>query len=179
VLRNIVTYLLLVMMLAVAVWLAGRLIGVRQHRWTGTGNPALDAEFDFDRALAQHRRRQRLASMVAHGHRLDLPSLYDAGPVDGLRRRDVGEHMIPLERIVGSVDGVAHRFDRDFRPTDTRVRARLEGILTAMRLGRTLPPIEVYRLHDDYYVYDGHHRVAAARALGESHIAGRVIVIDP
>src|ERR687886_2350641 len=35
-----------------------------------------------------------------------------------------------------------------------------------MRAGQALPPIEVYALGEEYYVVDGHHRVAAARALG-------------
>jgi hypothetical protein len=33
--------------------------------------------------------------------------------------------------------------------------------------GRLLPPIELYRLGDRYYVLDGHHRVAAALDLGQ------------
>jgi ParB-like chromosome segregation protein Spo0J len=47
----------------------------------------------------------------------------------------------------------------------------------ALREGRELPPIEVYRLHGHYYVSDGHHRVAAARALGEESIAAYVTEI--
>jgi ParB-like chromosome segregation protein Spo0J len=47
----------------------------------------------------------------------------------------------------------------------------------ALREGSELPPIEVYRLHGRYYVADGHHRVAAARALGETSIAAYVTEI--
>ena len=45
------------------------------------------------------------------------------------------------------------------------------GVLVAMREGEPLPPIEVWAWHGEYYVLDGHHRVAAARALGSDYIA--------
>ena len=40
----------------------------------------------------------------------------------------------------------------------------------AMRAGQALPAIEVYALGEEYYVVDGHHRVAAARALGQLYL---------
>jgi ParB-like chromosome segregation protein Spo0J len=75
------------------------------------------------------------------------------------------------------VDGAAGKFDRDFLPTDERSRWRFEEIVVALREGETVPPIEVYRLRGRYYVADGHHRVAASRALGEKSIAAYVTEI--
>ena len=46
--------------------------------------------------------------------------------------------------------------------------------MVALRQGESLPPIEVYRLRGCYYVADGHHLVAVARALGEESIAAYV-----
>jgi hypothetical protein len=51
---------------------------------------------------------------------------------------------------------------------------------TAMASGpRPIRQPEVYRLHGHYYVSDGHHRVAAARALGERSMAAYVTEIVP
>jgi hypothetical protein len=68
-------------------------------------------------------------------------------------------------------------FDRQFRPTTARVRARWERIANAMRRGETLPPISVYRIGDVHFVRDGHHRVSVARALGRSEIEAYVVEV--
>jgi hypothetical protein len=46
-----------------------------------------------------------------------------------------------------------------------------------MRQGEPLPPIEVWAWRGKYYVLDGHHRVAAARALGIDYISANVIEV--
>jgi hypothetical protein len=43
-----------------------------------------------------------------------------------------------------------------------------------MRRGEPMPPIDVYRVGDAYFVKDGHHRVSVARALGRHDIDARV-----
>jgi hypothetical protein len=45
--------------------------------------------------------------------------------------------------------------------------------------GRALPPVELYRLGDGYYVLDGHHRVAAALAVGQLALDARVTEFAP
>ena len=90
---------------------------------------------------------------------------------------EVGEHVIPVASSVGSVDGASQLFDRSFRPVGERARARLGSILVATRQGEPLPPIEVYAWHGQYYVLDGHHQVAAARAVGSHFINAHVIEV--
>jgi hypothetical protein len=46
-----------------------------------------------------------------------------------------------------------------------------------MRRGETLPPVELYRIGEVYFVRDGHHRVSVARALGRREIDGDVIEV--
>jgi ParB-like chromosome segregation protein Spo0J len=46
-----------------------------------------------------------------------------------------------------------------------------------MREGEPLPPIEVYAWQGEYYVLDGHHRVAAAHAVGSDLINAHVIEV--
>jgi hypothetical protein len=46
-----------------------------------------------------------------------------------------------------------------------------------MRKGEPLPPIEVWAWRGEHYVLDGHHRVAAARALGSDYISAHVVEV--
>jgi hypothetical protein len=55
------------------------------------------------------------------------------------------------------------------------MRERWTRIYQAMVEGDELPPIDVYRVDDHYYVIDGHHRVSVARNLGRPSISARVI----
>ena len=176
--RQLIEYAALVGFLAIAVWLAGRLLRVPSARRPGpvvVGSPWLEAEDAFDHALGEHRRHLVSAALTGHRERLELPSLNDVAPIGQyLGQRSRGERTIPVERIVGSVDGGSQLFDRDFRPTDERARDRFQSVWVAMRTGEPLPSIEVYRWHGDYFVADGLHRVAAARAMGHQYIGAEV-----
>jgi len=79
--------------------------------------------------------------------------------------RELGLQVVELDTIVGTVDRKTG-FDRSFRPTSSRVRARWERVAAAMRRGEPLPPVSLYRVGEVHFVRDGHHRVSAARALG-------------
>jgi hypothetical protein len=43
--------------------------------------------------------------------------------------------------------------------------------------GDELPPIDVYKVGDEYYVIDGHHRVSVARSLDRATINARVVEV--
>ena len=140
-----------------------------------TGFPDSDARDDFSRA----RRRQVLGRLGARlrGQPGDVDVILPFDEVVAALGR-VGEsalglQMIDLETIVGTVDR-AGDFDRRFRPTSTRARARFEHIAAAERRGQSFPPIDVYRVGDAHFVRDGHHRVAVARARGRRSIEARV-----
>ena len=83
--------------------------------------------------------------------------------------RRLGLNVVPIDAIVGSVDR-GRDFDRRFRPTSGRARARWEQIATAMRRGDALPPVDLYKIGEIYFVRDGHHRVSVACALGHKEI---------
>ena len=82
--------------------------------------------------------------------------------------------VVPIEvrRVVGSVDEVKRAaLTPRFLPRWGGTQApRYRSVLAAMQAGQALPAIEVYALGEDYYVVDGHHRVAAARALGQLYL---------
>jgi len=82
--------------------------------------------------------------------------------------------VVPIEvrRVVGSVDEVKRAaLTPRFLPRWGGTHApRYRSVLAAMQAGHALPAIEVYALGEEYYVVDGHHRVAAARALGQLYL---------
>jgi hypothetical protein len=145
-----------------------------------TGFPGADAQDDFQRA----RRRQvmsQLARRLSRDSRdVDVILPFDE-VVDALGRveeRYIGLQTIELDSILGTVDRAVHGgFDRQFRPTTPRVRARWERIANAARRGERLPPISVYRVGDVHFVRDGHHRVSVARALGRETIEAYVVEV--
>jgi hypothetical protein len=145
------------------------------HATAGSGYARVDSAFDLDR-LREKQFQARAASLFLHHGRSTLPVLQDVIR-EHPQLREVGEQFIPVARIVGSVDGAAQLFDRNFRPVSDRARARLGSVLVAMRQGKPLPPIDVWAWRGDYYVLDGHHRVAAARTLGWDYISAQVVEV--
>ncbi len=95
-------------------------------------------------------------------------------------RADLGYRLVPVDRIVGSV-GRCHELDARFRPLAlTRARRqRLERIRRLVEQGVILPPVELYKLRDEYYVIDGNHRVAVAKENGQIEIDAHVIELLP
>jgi hypothetical protein len=87
-----------------------------------------------------------------------------------------GEREIPLDRVIGSASGKAKltEFDPGFLPLSPRMRDRWMRVYTTMTEGGDMPPIDVYKVGDNYYVSDGHHRVSVARSLGRQTIPARV-----
>jgi hypothetical protein len=136
-----------------------------------TGMPNVDAQHDFLRA----RRRATVARLVARLRRepddvnVILPYEEVITALGFVSERSVGLQVVPLDAIVGTIDR-QRDFDRQFRPTSRRVRSRWEHIATAMRRGEAMPPVDLLRLGDIYFVRDGHHRVSVASALGHEDI---------
>ena len=77
-------------------------------------------------------------------------------------RIDRGLQYIDLDLIVGSV-GRTHDFSRGFYPRDSVSEARWESV-NRLFYSAGLPPIEVYKVSDVYFVVDGHHRVSVCRS---------------
>ncbi|MBC7320917.1 DUF4032 domain-containing protein [bacterium] len=56
---------------------------------------------------------------------------------------------------------------------------RYLNIKKKMEDGEVLPPIDVFKIRDEYYVLDGHHRVAVAKELKQKFIDAHVIQAYP
>jgi hypothetical protein len=91
-------------------------------------------------------------------------------------RASIGEQVIPLDAIVGTVDRRQGEFDRAFRPSPN-TRGRWERIAEARKRGEAMPPIDVFKIGDLYFVQDGHHRVSVARAMGDKDINANVVEV--
>ena len=94
-----------------------------------------------------------------HGNLKDFTQELARGRLQ--RRYDRGVRQVPVAQIVGSA-GKAASLDRRFRSRSGKESWRLCRIREINdRLG-ALPPVELYAINDEYYVVDGHHRVAVA-----------------
>lgn len=153
-----------------------------------TGLVHQDARDDFDRA----RRRASWAKLAGwlHGHpssrnRLavlgEVPTLTGV-PRPGVRRLEyergghlgaTAEALVPIDQIVGTVEPTWY-FDRHFRPTSEVPRRRFEWIAAEILSGRGMDPVDLYRCGGQYYVLDGRHRIAVARARGERRVLANI-----
>jgi len=140
-----------------------------------TGFAHADAQDDFQRL-----RRQRVLSRLAAWLRREPDDVSEVLPFDEVvaalgyvGERRLGHQTIPIDAIVGSVDRSTD-FDRWFRPRSQISRERWERLDRAQRMGESMPPIDVYKVGELYFVKDGHHRVSVANALRLRTIEGLV-----
>jgi hypothetical protein len=121
-----------------------------------------------ERPGARVRRVRRLG-------RQPLPNLWDEHPeAQRAAIRELGLRSVPVAEIRGTaVAGPAQR-GSDFLPLRDRRgndwRARWRRILDANERLEPLPPAELIKFGDDYWVVDGHNRVAAALYIGQVEI---------
>jgi nucleotide-binding universal stress UspA family protein len=94
-------------------------------------------------------------------------------------RSDKGLQMIPVNAIIGSV-GRYTDFTRTFLPRrleDQQRWARVKAV-SLDPVSEGLPPIEVYKVSEVYFVLDGNHRVSIAQQEGWKTIQAHVIEIQ-
>jgi len=122
------------------------------------------------RVFAAWKRRRRRGALRRSSERETLPSLYDVHPAASTApRRSIGLRSVPLDRIVGTMRHPSQN-TADFLPLP-RLRGqnwmgRWQRITRALNDLAVLPPVDLVQVGDDYYVVDGHNRVAAARQAG-------------
>src|SRR5262249_26391457 len=101
-------------------------------------------------------------------------------------RADRGVRTVETRKIVGSV-GRAETLRSDFFYRHGRaVTDPFRRVGRALEQGVSLPPLELYKVTrrpsprqpapaSEYYVLDGHHRVAMARKLGQDYFDAHVV----
>ncbi len=120
------------------------------------------------------RRRGRAEAGRRESERSPLPSLYDVHRAASTApRRAIGLRPVPLDRIVGTMRHPSQN-TADFKPLPRlrgqNWRARWQRINRAMDRLEVLPPVDLVQVGDEYWVADGHNRVAAARQAGAVEI---------
>lgn len=102
--------------------------------------------------------------------------------LDNVRYLDLQD--VPLDLIVGSV-GRYTDFTRAFFPRKDHLQQRWQRVDELLTTGGELPPIELYKAGQIYFVRDGNHRVSVARQRGLASIKAYVweyetaIALDP
>ena len=136
--------------------------------------------FQADEAFSRARRRALWQGVLGffQGKQALRVSLLSFDAVrDKLKIRGqhhAGLQTIPLDKIVGSV-GRYQDFDRAFLPAQDHIRDRWRAVYQAQTAqGAGLPPIEVYKIGDAYFVRDGHHRVSVLKDLGATTVEAYV-----
>lgn len=84
-----------------------------------------------------------------------------------------GLHDIEIDKIAGSV-GRYKDFTSSFLPRRGKMQERWSRIYAHANSMAGLPPIEVYKVADVYFVRDGNHRVSVARQLKAETIQAHV-----
>ncbi len=95
-----------------------------------------------------------------------------------ISRIDRGIATVNMDEVVGSV-GRCLDFDANFSLQADHSLSRLESIKQALKDFKPLPLVELYKMDDEYYVVDGHHRIAASKQLGQKFIDAHIIEYFP
>ena len=121
-----------------------------------------------------HRARRQAAveSLLARlsGSSTDLLSYNEVVDKLGVSGQSPGGlRQIPVDAIVGSVSRYQD-FTRTFLPRNEADEDRWVSVGSAASVIGDLPPIECYKVGDNYFVLDGNHRVSIAKQQGVDYI---------
>ncbi len=134
------------------------------------------AQDDFERAYRRGFWRKLSSWLTGERNEL-LPfdAVRDRIPLRG--QHYIGLQQVPIEQIVGSL-GRYRDFDRAFLPRQVRTRSRWVSIDSAQYEEIILPPVELYKMGEVYFVRDGNHRVSVAREMGQEFVDAYVTEIE-
>jgi hypothetical protein len=124
---------------------------------------------------------RRLAGAVRPAGIQRLPRLADVHPGHPTGGRWIGLQTVPVECVRGTASTATSRAV-DFRPLDDRAPAdwefRWSRLASAVGDQTILPPVQLLRVEGDYWVVDGHNRIALARDRGQVWIDADVTELE-
>ncbi|MGL4803386.1 MAG: hypothetical protein ACRC18_14070, partial [Cetobacterium sp.] len=80
---------------------------------------------------------------------------------------------VPIGKIIGTVEK-AQDFDKDFNPLREESKGRWSSVYIKYLESGSLPPVILYKVREEYYVYDGNHRISVAKNLNFHSIEAEV-----
>lgn len=90
----------------------------------------------------------------------------------------LGIREVPLDKIRGSVQKNSD-FNIDFIPINPVTESRWCAIYEKYLEDGNLPLVSLYKIRDDYFVYDGNHRISVAKYLNFNSIEANVTEFMP
>jgi len=143
----------------------------------------MDLNEQVDSDFTHARRRALLRRVLARVRQ--KPTLNRLLSFDDVRsellaynRLYLGTRTVEVDKIVGSV-GRRGDFDRAFLPARAGVGERWKRIDRAFHRGQDLPPVELYKIRDDYFVLDGFHRVSVISYHGVRTVEAKITEFRP
>ena len=107
--------------------------------------------------------------------REDLKSFHDEQKQQNAYNSvNLGLKEVLIDKIIGSVQKYTD-FDKNFKPKNDIIKERWEQMYIANINNTSLPPVILYKIKDEYYVYDGNHRISVAKFLGFNSIEAEVL----
>jgi hypothetical protein len=132
-----------------------------------------DAIYDFDYVRQRAFWRGLAYRLTARNNRLlNFNDYYEQ--LTNKSRRTFYNQLVPVQQIVGTVNR-QHDFDAAFNPLREATANRWQRIRDAFMKDQILPPVELHKIGDLYFVEDGHHRISVARFSGQETIEANVI----
>lgn len=129
---------------------------------------------------AKARRRallRRVLSFVLRrpNHLISLNAVLEHSEL--VSQHGLGICTVPIRQIVGTMSR-GKEFVRLFLPNQNHTQGRWVNVMKASYKGISLPPILLVKVHDLYFVVDGHHRISVARAVGQAYIDAEVTEME-
>ncbi|MGL5543835.1 MAG: hypothetical protein ACRDB6_01870, partial [Cetobacterium sp.] len=127
-----------------------------------------EAELAFKKAL----RRTRFNFFDREGKRIKEFAIIEKE--EQLSNRVyLGVREVLVSKIIGTVEK-AQDFDKDFNPRREESRVRWVNVYLKSLDDGNLPPVILYKIKEEYFVYDGNHRVSVAKNLNFHSIEAEV-----
>lgn len=130
------------------------------------------AAHDFQRAYQKSFFRAVLKKITGkESGLLSFNSIRNSLIVEG--ETDRGMREVEIDKIIGSLSRYED-FDESFLPRQTYTRSRWQAIDKALMRGEYLPPVELFKIGDFFFVIDGNHRVSVAKEKGQKFIDAHI-----
>ena len=131
------------------------------------------SQYDYSRARFKAALRALLHRLLGKANDLlALDAVVNNGQIKN--QHALGVRTVPIDQIVGSTARTKD-FDRSIYPRNDKSRERWRSLDKANYKGVPLPPVELRKVGEQYFVVDGHHRISVARLHGQHFVDAHVV----